>query len=449
MGFKVKNKHRGEQLIINYITKAAYRIGAIIFAIAVTACFVAPPVHAVQTVPYKMNFQGRLTDSTGTPMANGLYNMTFRIFDASTAGTLQWSELREVGNRVQVTNGLFSVQLGDVTSLPPGIFTNQNLYFEIELPTPATATCSTSACASYTEGPMTPRNKLATSAYAFNADQIDGIDGSSLARNDTTNTFTSSQTFKNTADSTNAFSIQKSAGDVLLQADTTNNHIIIGNATGTDTATTLLVLDSAASDPTTGVVNGAMYYNTATNKFRCRQGGAFVDCIGAGGASTHQITLAPEYTGAVLYADGINNSVNFTSSAVSGLAAGQGYKHNFYAMTSGSATAQHYDIIVNYQLPSDFTSFSANSFKLWTYADSLASTGATFMIKSSTGALCYASPVSVLPSIATTWQQLIPGNPGNGCTFAANDIITIDIQPTAIQPSTNKVEIGEIQFAYQ
>lgn len=69
------------------------------------------------------------------------------------------------------------------------------------------------------------------------------------------------------------------ATDTLLTADTTNNRIVIGNATGIGANTTTLVLDAAASDPT-GVV-GAMYYNTASNVFRCYTTGWF-NCSGTG-----------------------------------------------------------------------------------------------------------------------------------------------------------------------
>jgi hypothetical protein len=139
---------------------------------------------ALTTTPTTMNFQGRLTNSSGNIMADGLYNMKFRLYDASTSGTLKWSELRETTNRVQVTNGLFSVQLGQVTAMDPSVFASGSLYFEIELPTPGTATCSTASCGTFTEGPMTPRNKLSTSAYAYNSETLDGLDSSQFARND-------------------------------------------------------------------------------------------------------------------------------------------------------------------------------------------------------------------------------------------------------------------------
>lgn len=41
---------------------------------------------------------------------------------------------------------------------------------------------------------MTPRHQLSTSAYAFNADTIDGVDGAALAQLSANNTFTGANT---------------------------------------------------------------------------------------------------------------------------------------------------------------------------------------------------------------------------------------------------------------
>ena len=47
-----------------------------------------------------------------------------------------------------------------------------------------------------------------------------------------------------------------------------------------------LVLGSKANPDPTGS-NGALYYNTSTNKFRCYQGGSWQDCIASGASSTY------------------------------------------------------------------------------------------------------------------------------------------------------------------
>ena len=144
------------------------------------------PASAAQTVPYKVNFQGRLTDNSGNILSDGLYNIKFRMFDALTVGTNKYQEDRIItgtDKRIQITNGLFNIQFGDVTALSPSLFSGAfPLFLEVELPTPATATCATNGCAVFTEGAMTPRQPLASSAYAFNADTVDGIDAAALVQ---------------------------------------------------------------------------------------------------------------------------------------------------------------------------------------------------------------------------------------------------------------------------
>lgn len=301
------------------------------------ACFAySSPAYAAQTVPYKVNFQGRITNASGTVLPSGTYNMRFRIYSVATGGTAQWTESRLVSaaQGVTVTNGLFSVQLGDIAALSPTLFTTQDLYFEIELPTLATATGSSP---SWTEGAMTPRSKLGAAAYAINSDTLDGYDSSYFApatgstayapisgstnyapysgstnyapisgstnyiQNQTaaaqgagfnisgngtiggTGTITGSltnrgaATFYNSTNSTTAFTIQTSGAAKLFVADTTNSRIYIGDPTA-DANAILLVLDSktGTGDPTG--VNGAEYYNSTNNKFRCYQNSIWQDC---------------------------------------------------------------------------------------------------------------------------------------------------------------------------
>lgn len=169
-------------------------VSAVICA-GVVSVVVSDRAKAVQTIPYKINFQGRLTDSSGNTKPNGLYNMKIRLYGVASGGSALGEEVRDGGYRVQVTNGLFSIQIGDNSILSPAAFTTYPLYIEIELPTPATATCAAVGCGTWTEGPMSPRSGLGSTATAFNADTIDGIDGASMARKDASNTFSVNNTF--------------------------------------------------------------------------------------------------------------------------------------------------------------------------------------------------------------------------------------------------------------
>ncbi len=152
-------------------------------------------VNAAQTVPYKITFQGRLTDAAGNIKPDGLYNMKIRLFSTLAGGTALGEEVRDGGYRVQVKNGLFSILIGDNSLLAPSAFTNYPLYIELELPTPATATCTTVGCGTWTEGAMSPRSALGSSPTVFSTDTVDGIDGSSMVRKDADNTFSSNNTF--------------------------------------------------------------------------------------------------------------------------------------------------------------------------------------------------------------------------------------------------------------
>ncbi len=152
----------------------------------------ALPTSAAQSVPYKVNFQGRLTDNNGNVLPDGSYNIKFRLFDAASAGTNKYEEDRvfaAADNRVVIQNGLFNIQFGDVTAITPSLFSGAfPLYLEVELPTPASSTCASNGCAVFTEGAMTPRQPMASSPYALNADTLDGIDSTGFAQLNTSNT---------------------------------------------------------------------------------------------------------------------------------------------------------------------------------------------------------------------------------------------------------------------
>jgi len=84
--------------------------------------------------------------------------------------------------------------------------------------------------------------------------------------------------FRNTTDSTNAFQIQNSGSTPLFTVDTQNSRVYVGNPTA-DATGTLLVLDTKNTSGDPAGVNGGMYYNSTTGKFRCYQNGGWRDCL--------------------------------------------------------------------------------------------------------------------------------------------------------------------------
>jgi hypothetical protein len=66
-------------------------------------------------IPRIITHQGVLTSSDGTPVEDGTYVFTLRIYDVETEGTALWAETQAVA----VTGGIFSVRLG--TEIPLAI----------------------------------------------------------------------------------------------------------------------------------------------------------------------------------------------------------------------------------------------------------------------------------------------------------------------------------------
>ncbi|HEX7484391.1 MAG TPA: hypothetical protein VF281_04560 [Candidatus Saccharimonadales bacterium] len=243
-------------------TSAMYVVAVLFFAFSVFV-FLPRTADAAQTTPYKINYQGRLTNAAGVTKPNGQYNMKFRIFNVLSGGSAVWTEVRETTNRVTVTNGQFNVQLGDVTALTPSVFTSQPLYFEVELPTPATATCSTASCAVFTEGAMTPRQPIAASAYAMNADTLDGYDASEFASLAGNMTFTASNLFKNSSNSSSAFGVSNVASTSLFAVDTSASSVSIGSTSVTPPQFGRAVV-GASTDTSNGNVRNFARYQTGS-----------------------------------------------------------------------------------------------------------------------------------------------------------------------------------------
>jgi hypothetical protein len=109
-------------------------------------------------VPPTVSYQGRLTTPAGVAVNNGTYTIAFRIYDDSTAGNLFWEETKSV----PVTNGLFTVQLGETTILDQSTFSMGDLFVTVKVGS---------------DPEMTPRTRLATVPYAVLVSTVDGANG--------------------------------------------------------------------------------------------------------------------------------------------------------------------------------------------------------------------------------------------------------------------------------
>lgn len=109
---------------------------------------------AYAVVPRLLHYQGRLTDTAGTPIT-GTRDVTFSIYEAATGGTAVWTETHT--NVPIDSRGLFAVLLGSTTTL--NVNFDKDYYLGIKVGTDAE---------------MTPRQRFASAASAINADLLDG-----------------------------------------------------------------------------------------------------------------------------------------------------------------------------------------------------------------------------------------------------------------------------------
>jgi endosialidase-like protein len=108
--------------------------------------------------PTLMNYQGKLTDANNVPVDDGSFSIVFSIYNVPTSGTALWTETRSVTTE----SGFFNVLLGENTAIDGDIFaTQESLYIGIKVGADAE---------------MTPRQRIVTAGYAFNADTLDGYD---------------------------------------------------------------------------------------------------------------------------------------------------------------------------------------------------------------------------------------------------------------------------------
>lgn len=87
-------------------------------------------------VPQQIDYQGKLTDSAGTPL-DGATSMVFRIWSGLTGGGVAWAETQAL---VIVESGLFHVNLGSVNPFPAGLFNIDGLHLSIQVGTDAQMT---------------------------------------------------------------------------------------------------------------------------------------------------------------------------------------------------------------------------------------------------------------------------------------------------------------------
>jgi hypothetical protein len=222
--------------LLSRVSKALF---AAVFAFIAVIALSTPMTHAAPGVRANVTYQARLMDASGYPVADGVYQVEFSLYDAPVAGTRLWTADGTVGAplpvNVTVQDGLFTVLLGDgVTQLPFGDinWNSDSLYLGVTIGA---------------DGEMSPRRPITAVPQAINSAQLSGMSPSS------TDTYGGESQFSILQASTTAATSTRSALDVRSNGTSVANDFIFRaisstglplftiNSQGTVSTTDLLV----------------------------------------------------------------------------------------------------------------------------------------------------------------------------------------------------------------
>jgi len=121
-------------------------------------------VSGLSAVPMLINYQGHLTDSSGTPISGSQW-VDFSLFRNETGGTSFWNEQQTV----EVTNGIFNVQLGAGNPLEADDFNTPDVYLEVTI-----------HISGQVWETLSPRHRLTSTAFSVKAGNADSLEGKTL-----------------------------------------------------------------------------------------------------------------------------------------------------------------------------------------------------------------------------------------------------------------------------
>ena len=118
--------------------------------ITVISCIIFFSSISSADIPHMINYQGKVTDSGGTPVPDGTYSMRFGIYDQLLGGSPEWDSGDQ---NVDVTDGIFSVLLGGTGQPAIDLSFDTDLWLQVGF-----------------EGDIqSPRRRLASVGYAYMA----------------------------------------------------------------------------------------------------------------------------------------------------------------------------------------------------------------------------------------------------------------------------------------
>ncbi len=189
---------------------------------------------AQSDIPKTISYQGRVTDSGGTPVADGNYTMRFFIYDAVTGGAILWDSSAQP---VNVSNGIFNVLLGESPQPMMDLDFDQDYWLLVR----------------FAGIDQIPRQRLASVGYAYMASGL--VAGTEVIGSVSTGT---SSAIKATNTATTSY-----RNGVFGESHSTAGRGVYGYASAT-TGTTYGGVFQSSSPSGTGVYGAASSYTGTT-----------------------------------------------------------------------------------------------------------------------------------------------------------------------------------------
>jgi len=266
--FEIRKSNRNSKLKIQNFNR---KLISVLIGVVIASSLLIGADSVDAAINERINYQGKLTDSTGVAVTNGDYRMYFRLYTTETSATTTaiWQEDRstDTGDLITLTSGLFSVMLGSSTTFTNVDF-NQTLYLGVEI-------CGISSGAKSCDGEMTPRKMIGAVPAAFESKKLSGLESWQFLRSDAENSTSTASAFlritQSGAGNIANFVGQSSASVLTLLS---NNKVAVGTSTpyakfsvwggGTGTGTLAEFVNSASSSVMRILDNGNIVIGTST-----------------------------------------------------------------------------------------------------------------------------------------------------------------------------------------
>ncbi len=182
--------------------------------ITVGLCLIVAASSVLATAPNTINYQGRLTDNAGDPVADGAFLVKFVIYDAPAAGTVLW----DAGfQNINTVNGLFSYELGSNVVFPNNLFADTARWLGVTIGVDAE---------------LAPRTRITSQAFAR---QAVVSDTAGIAATVFDNSITGVKIVDGTIDSVDIAN-QGIGADNYAFSSISGAHIVDGSISGLDIA---------------------------------------------------------------------------------------------------------------------------------------------------------------------------------------------------------------------